>query len=645
MIRRALACGAAVGLVEAARGLAALARVTPVDGAWVIALATLAYAAAAGGAALVLAPLVARWSRAVGASGERAERLRLAFASGTAGATLVAALRLRALAGAARPELVSFASGPLLEGAAVGLALGVALSRLPSRWLRGLWATIAAAALASAVALGLRDDLADRFAGGGDVRPRPNLLLVSIDTLRADRLGAYGGPPGLTPVLDRLAAAGALFERATSPMPLTGPTHTTMLTGLEPARHGVRRNGVRLGTGIETVAARLAAAGYRTGGFVGGWPLTDAFSGLASHFRRYDDDLVQRFGVPHAVEQVPLVWLADRAGMLFAAGTPSAAGGPTFLGQVTERGGALTVERALAWMARRRDRPFFAFVHLYEPHAPYAPPSELLTALVPGATGELARFDPAAPERPLEDLFADPAAVARIRRLYDAEVAAADAHVGRLLAGLERLGRAADTVVVVTADHGEGLGEHGEYFRHSDYLYETTLHVPLLVRRPREPAPGRRIGELVSLADVAPTLLALAELRPPAGLDGRSLVPLLDGDAGGDERLLHASIGGTTIERGAFGAVDLRHAVRDRRFKLIWSLDRRWPHLAEPLREEIYDLEADAGELVDLSSTAIDPAPLARLRDEIRRRLARPAAHGGRLDPETERRLRALGYL
>ena len=646
MTRRALACGAAVGLVEAARALASLPHVTPRDGAVVTVLSTLACALVTAGVALALRPFVAaRLARAAAASGARRDGFPLVVASGAACGVLIGTLRLRGLAGWVQPELLALASGPLLEGVAAGFAVGWLLTHAPARGIRAAWWAVAALGIGGAATASLREWAGERLAAPYAGRPRPNVLLVSVDTLRADRLGAYGGPLGLTPALDRLAAQGITFERATTPVPITGPAHTTLLTGLDPIRHGVVRNGVRLRDGVESVAETLTAAGYRTAGFVSAWPLTDASSGLAHHFQRYDEDLPASTGVPRAAEEVPLLWLADRGAMLAFGSRSRSHRYGHFLGEIHERDGARTVDRALSWIARRHDGPFFAFVHLYEPHTPYAPPMELARALGAGAEEALSRFDPGAPERPLEELFADPAAVARIRRLYDAEVAHADAAVGRLLAGLERLGRAGDTVVVLTADHGEGLGEHGEFFRHSDYLYETTLHVPLLVHRPTEPAAGRRIGALVGLADVAPTLLELAGVAVPETLDGRSLVSLFDGGEGPGGRVLHASIGGVTIERGVFGAVDLRHAVRDRRHKLIWSLDRRWPYRDGPAYEELYDLEADPAELVSLLPAAADPALVERLRDEMRRRLAQPAAAGGRLDPEIERRLRALGYL
>ena len=645
MTRRALACGAAVGLVEAARALASLPHVTPRDGAVVTVLSTLACALVTAGVALALRPFVAaRLARAAAASGARRDGFPLVVASGAACGVLIGTLRLRGLAGWVQPELLALASGPLLEGVAAGFAVGWLLTHAPARGVRAAWWAVAALGIGGAATASLREWAGERLAAPYAGRPRSNVLLVSVDTLRADRLGAYGGPLGLTPALDRLAAQGITFERAASPMPLTGPTHTTLLTGLEPARHGVLRNGIRLRAEVQTVAEMLARAGYRTGGFVSAWPLTDSASGLARRFERYDEDLPTRYGVPRVAERLPLVWLADRTAMSVLDAGSSAERRGRFLGEISERDGARTVERALAWIARRDDLPYFAFVHLYEPHVPYVPPAALVRAMAPGDEPVRWRFDRSLREMWLEERFTDHAEIAAVRRLYDAEVAHADELVGRLLAGVDHFDRGEETIVVFTADHGEGLGEHGELFDHSEFLYETTMHVPLVVRLPGGVGAGRRVDELVTLADVAPTVLALAAVAPNGSPDGRSLVPLLRGDASGGERLAHGTGGGAILRRGAI-ALPLRHSVRDRRYKLIWTLDKSWPYRGGPTFEELYDLASDPGELRNLVPNESEPEAVERLRGALRERLARRSADVGPLDPETVRRLNSLGYL
>src|SRR5262245_42832927 len=226
----------------------------------------------------------------------------------------------------------------------------------------------------------------------------PNLVLVTLDTVRADHLGCYGDGAAITPALDRLAAEGIRFAQASSSVPLTLPSHTTLLTGLLPLHHGLRNNGAgALHEGTATLATLLSGQGYRTGAFVGAFVLDHRF-GLARGFEVYDDE------VPRD----------PRAGAALEAEQP----------------GRDVMDRALAWLGREDPRPFFLWVHLYDAHAPYQPPPAW-AARHPG-------------------------------RPYDAEISEVDEQVGRIVAALDERGLAKRTVMAVAADHGEGLGEHGE---------------------------------------------------------------------------------------------------------------------------------------------------------------------------------------
>jgi hypothetical protein len=287
------------------------------------------------------------------------------------------------------------------------------------------------------------------------------VVLVTIDTLRRDRVGCYGAATVTTPRIDEVATAGARFADARTPAPLTLPAHATMLTGLPPSVHGVRVNGAtrlsdRAGRDFPLLAERLSAAGRRCGAFVSAGPLA-GFFGLAHGFEVYDDEGLDDFG------------------------------GPAY----EERPGSETVRRALAWLAGLgRDEPAFLWVHLFEPHEPHP---------VGGAAG------------------------------YDVDVASADAVVGLLLDGLRAAGRE-DAAVCLTSDHGESLGELGEA-SHGWLLGESVLRVPFLLKGPGVP-PGTVRTDPVDLADVAPTLLALAGLEPEPspGLPGAG-VDLLAGTA------------------------------------------------------------------------------------------------------------------
>jgi arylsulfatase A-like enzyme/Tfp pilus assembly protein PilF len=296
----------------------------------------------------------------------------------------------------------------------------------------------------------------------GKSRRLPPIVVVSIDTLRADRLPAYGYAGGSTPAIDALARDAVRFENAYAHYPLTLPSHLSMLTGLLPPEHGVRDNvGYRFdGASHETLAALLGGSGYATGGFVSSFVLR-AKTGIDHGFSTYDEPEAPRRGAP-----------------LDAAQRPASA----------------TLERAAAWLrgvaADEDSRPPFLFLHFYEPHAPYAPPE------------------------PYRSRLAD---------AYDGEVAAADAAVGELTALLRELGLYDDAVVVLVSDHGEGLGDHGEQ-QHGVFLYRSTLHVPLLVKLPRAERAGASVADPVGLVDLFPTLARLARARTERDGSGRDLL-------------------------------------------------------------------------------------------------------------------------
>jgi len=289
-----------------------------------------------------------------------------------------------------------------------------------------------------------------------------NILLVTLDTTRADRIGCYGYRRAATPILDRLAASGVRFAEALTAAPETLPAHATLLTGLLPPHHGVRINTEgRLGSLHQTLAEVARGRGYQTAAFVSAFVL-DARFGLDQGFDHYDDRVD-----------------ATR-GTAFAAGT-------------NERRAGATTDAALAWLrSRDRARPFLLWVHYFDAHAPYDPPE------------------------PFASRFAG--------SLYDGEIAYMDAQLGRLLDGVDAAGPRDKTVVIVVGDHGESLGEHYER-THSVFLYRSTVRVPLVFSNPRLfPKPAVVDGAVVSLADVAPTLLDLLGVEDPPDRDGVSLL-------------------------------------------------------------------------------------------------------------------------
>jgi choline-sulfatase len=388
-----------------------------------------------------------------------------------------------------------------------------------------------------------------------------NVLLITIDTLRADRVGAYGNPDGLTPAIDGLAKGAVRFEAAFTPVPETLPAHASILTGLEPFSHGIRNNTMfRLGE-TPTLATMLKRAGYRTGAFVGAFVLS-ARSGLNRDFDVYDDHFTQN---------------PESAGVRSA-----------------ERRAEYVVGPATEWiLGSGAERPWFAWIHLYDPHAPYQAPSEYRSGRSP----------------------------------YDAEVAYTDAMIGRALDTLRAAHQLDRTVIVVAADHGEALGEHGEA-THGLFAYDALLRVPMIVSAPGIRA--RVVQTPVASVDVAPTVLELLGIAVPSGLDGRSL--LTADDRGRGSRALYFEALDANLTRGWA--------------PLVGVMVDGWKYIDLPI-PELYDLRHDRHEVHNLAGG--DPARVrvlqARLKDAAASRKAAPEAVRTMMDAETSQRLASLGYI
>ncbi len=436
---------------------------------------------------------------------------------------------------------------------------------------------IAAAALAVLVAvltggllLSRRPPRSDREAVAriAFLRPAPhdlNVVIVTLDTTRADRLGCYGFSRIETPHLDALAREGVVFENATSTAPLTFPSHSSIFTGLIPPHHGARDNGgFFLDDARTTLAERLKAAGYATGAFIGAWVLESRW-GLAQGFDEYSD----RFDLSKY--------------KVISLGT-------------VQKPGDEVMDGALKWLDSVRQRRFFAWVHLYDPHAPYEPPEPFASRY---------RGQP-----------------------YLGEIAYTDKVVGRLTSWLETQGLMDRTIVVVVGDHGESLGDHGEA-SHAYFIYGATTHVPLIVRTPWG-LTGRSAAQ-VSTVDILPTVLDVVGLPPQDGIDGRSLArALLDPAAALD----HSAYSETYFPRYHFGWQHLR-SLRDDRYTYV-----------DAPRPELYDRSQDPGETRNVFKAYSQRAEAMRLRlEEMSRTTDAQAPERKQLDPETLQRLAALGYV
>ncbi len=390
--------------------------------------------------------------------------------------------------------------------------------------------------------------------------PNAPVILISIDTLRADHLTAYGANLVDTPAIDRLAKDGIVYENAYAHLPLTLPSHVTMLTGRLPFDNGVRSNiGYKLERDVQLTLPRLLAAhGYATGGAVSAYVLRGE-TGIGPLFDFYDDSME--------------VWESATLGSL-------------------QRRGDETVRAALGWLDRVQSRPFFLFLHLFEPHTPYEP------------------------VEPFRSKYANP---------YDGEIATADAIVGRFFAELERRRLYDKSLIILCGDHGEGLGDHGEA-EHGVLLYREVLHVPLIVKLPGQKFAGRRVSAPAQLVDILPTVTGAVGVRAPANLPGMSLIDLAEGRAG-NQRTIYSE---TLYPRLHLGWSQLR------------SLTDARDHYIESPAPELFDVIKDPSEknnVRDQQRRDANALADALTKFPLNLEPQRPA------DAEERARLAALGYL
>lgn len=406
-----------------------------------------------------------------------------------------------------------------------------------------------------------------------------NLLLISIDTVRADRLGCYGYEAGTTPTIDLVAGGGVLFENAIAPAPLTLPAHATLLTGLYPHVHGIRDNSAARLTGKAlTLAEIMRNNGYRTAAFVGSFILDSRF-GLDQGFDSYDDEMIST-PVPGA----PL---------------PTGARGAQ-LTRISPRPASEVTGRALAWLGQNVEERFFLWVHYFDPHYPYTPPAPFA-----------GRF-PGSP--------------------YDGEIAFVDHNLRILLDELQKSGLLDRTLIVITGDHGESLGEHGEE-THSVFTYESTIRVPLILRYPGTLPSGARIAVPVSLADVMPTVLDILGIEYAGDTSGESLIRIIGG-GGPKERSIYSESMFSFLTYGWSRIECIRGS--------------RWKYVRSTI-PELYDLTADPAETRNLAGSERELASM--LAEELDSLIARTSgregtlAEGISLSGEDREMLMALGYV
>jgi arylsulfatase A-like enzyme/predicted Zn-dependent protease len=402
---------------------------------------------------------------------------------------------------------------------------------------------------------------------------KPNVILITLDTTRADHLACYGYPDVKTPNLDALAARGVLFEQAATAAPLTLPAHCTIMTGMYPTFHGVRVNGnTALSDEQTTLAEIVAAQGYQTGAFIGAFVL-DGRWGLNQGFQHYDDqfDLKKYKHLD--------------------------------LGEV-QRPGSEVMDAALAWLDAEKAHPFFAWIHLYDPHAPYEPPEPYYSEYVQrGRVG-----------------------------LYDGEIASMDSQIGRCVAWLEKNGLDDNSIIVLIGDHGEGLGSHGEG-THGYFIYDYAAHVPFIIVTPLPGTQGVRVSSQVRAADVFPTVLGLLGIKGRAAVHGRSVIPLMFRTKSRREDPAYGESMAPNIQ---FGWSPLQF-LRTTRYKFI-----------DAPKAELYDVARDPAEQTNLLGDR--PEIARKMKADLDRLTAAtgrgaPLPQAADLDRETVERLAALGYV
>ena len=405
------------------------------------------------------------------------------------------------------------------------------------------------------------------------------MLIVTFDTTRADHLAPYGHPEARTPVINQLAAEGVLFERASAPVPITLPSHTTLMTGKVPFTHGIRDNGLFiLNQEQQTLAEILKQQGYQTAAGIASFPLTSEF-GLNQGFDLFEENITGSYEDLYGQRSFP------KSRLFF-----------------DERPASRVNEAVFPWLEEHHDEPFFLWVHYFDPHHPHEPPA------------------------PYDQLFA--------HDLYSGEIAYADESLGRLLEHLKSLGVYDNTIVVLTSDHGEGNNEHNES-THSTLMYNSTLHVPLIIRHPEQQGAGQRIKPWVGTVDVMPTILDMLDLDIPTDIQGSSLWPYVETPGDISSAVNNEIYAETLSPRLGHGWGELRG--------LLYG-DIKYIHGPRP---ELYDLSVDHDELNNLieQRSTLAAEMKARLEDYLQEHRVQGLDSSTTVSQETLSRLRGLGYV
>ncbi|MBN1551931.1 sulfatase [bacterium] len=468
------------------------------------------------------------------------------------------------------------------------------------------------------------DDWRRSLSATSTVSDKANCLLISIDTCRVDRLPMYGNYEGNTPFLSALSRRGCLSSQTVTSIPVTTPAHVSLFTGLVPPKHGSRFNAVPVEASHITLPQKLTDEGYYTGGFISAFPLTADVSGLHSGFSYYDQLLTPRYLHP-LIYRTSVLRIFSGIGALRPA----------------ERSGWRTVESAVNWWRNQSGKPVFTFVHLYDPHAPYEP--ETLYYRMSGRSDkqteisvyDIVRFNEG---KPPSKAILDSALAA-----YDGEIASVDRMIEKLLRSYDALGLMDDSLVIVTGDHGESLGEHNYYFSHGDHLYDASLRIPFITVLPHKVPERSVLTEQITICDIMPTILGLLNTASiETSLDGRDLSEFIMGQS-------HFTKTWAYGETGA-GIYTQAHIPPDSNIrKKMRSL--RTPHEKVILNTQgnhiYYNLDEDPGENNPIhNDNSLKSTELSRMLEQYIRKVDPPNRHPPRLpELDTLEQLHSLGYI
>ena len=584
--------------------------------------------------AAALAPAVAAAARRTGSRGAlpRGEFWALVYALGVPVAFAVAGIQglVRHLLGDRLPPLSWVVACAIAAAMFIGLLLTFRnlerVGQLVAFYTIFDAATILLATGAAAAATALGSDSGPAPAISA-TKGLPNILLISVDSLRADHLHCDGYPRETSPSIDALAREGVRFKTVVSSTSWTLPAHLTMLTSLPPEGHGVILDRMRLRPGVLTLAEALRRSGYATAGFTSG-PYLEAEYGFSQGFEHYDDYSVTNSSPQFSHRGITSPLLLRTVGSWLS-----------------------------RWDREGRKRAFFIFLHMWDVHYDYAPPPPFDTMFDPGYRGSVTAENYM--KNPQIRPGMDPRDLEHVIALYDGEIRFTDLHIGRLMEILKSVGVFDDTIVAATADHGEEFFEHGNK-GHRRSLYDESLLVPLVIRYPRKVPAGKVVAQQVRLMDIAPTLIGIAGLKPPSGFGApapkgpnaeRDLSSLIASDPG-------AAAGGGNSGGGAVRGAEPAHAFGDLHGRLACVRTERYKFIQSRVTgaEELFDLSADPAEQTNISSrissrtSSGDPA----LDETLRKALVawreswgkgRGLSRAIELNEEQKERLRSLGYI